>query len=345
MADPSPESLRILTRYTRAWAILTVIAGLALGSALIIVGYVVVALPSKYADAFRAIGDSVIASLILYILISIFLDPRRQQTQARALAGYAIAEANRQFQLRFEVSLPTAVYEASSVPKPGFREHFVSLLQSSTRYDHCGTTARFASFRLSETAEHPEITRLDQVRLAIIDPRASEVIRAHCQLRLRRDVGERYSEAINAEILRLRGEIYTTLMALYDIRNAVPTVVYLHSNLPYFRCEMFDRGMFLTYYLGGASYPETLEFSATTRPYRAYKAAMLLVRRFGTKTIQFGHSGPSADLIDDDDALLALLGELDCPATLAELRLKRDERFADLSNKLDEARINKAGLF
>ena len=125
----------------------------------------------------------------------------------------------------------------------------------------------------------------------------------------------------------------------------MPTAVYLHTNLPYFRCEMFDHGMFLTYYLGGASYPETLEFSASTRPYRAYKAAMLLVRRFATKSIQFGSSGPSADLVDDEDALLALLSGLGNTASLVDLRSRRDERFADLSSKLAEARINKSGLF
>jgi hypothetical protein len=72
---------------------------------------------------------------------------------------------------------------------------------------------------------------------------------------------------------------------------------------------------------------------------------MLLVRRFATKSIQFGSSGPSADLVDDEDALLALLCDLGNTASLVDLRSRRDERFADLSSKLAEARINKSGLF
>jgi hypothetical protein len=108
---------------------------------------------------------------------------------------------------------------------------------------------------------------------------------------------------------------------------------------------MFDDGMFLTYYVGGDPYPETLEFSASTRPYRAYRSAMLLVRRFATKTIQFGHSGPSADLVLDDAGLMALLSELGCRTSIDELRVKRDERFRDLEEKLSAAGISKNELF
>ena len=139
--------------------------------------------------------------------------------------------------------------------------------------------------------------------------------------------------------------MYITLVALFDIGSYVSTAVFLHKNLPYFRCEMFDDGMFLTYYLGGARYPETLEFSGSTRPYRAYKSAMLLVRRFASKTIQFGYSGPSADLIEDEDMLVALLAELGCSARLDDLRTRRDERFRDLEKRLLTAGISKDDLF
>ena len=263
-----------VARYARAWTALVIVGGLALSLGLIAVGYLA-RLPHKYLDAFTAVGEAILASLVLYILISLFLDPRRQLSQAHALAGYAIDEANRQFQQRFSASLPTAVYEASSVPKIEFRQDFVELLTKSTRYDHCGTTAHFATFRLATSKGHTEVTHLDQVRLCILDPRADDVIRAHCQLRMRDDPKPNRAAHMITEISRMKEEVYTTLVALYDISGYVSTSVYLHTNLPYFRCEMFDDGMFLTYYLGDARYPETLEFAATTRPYRAYKSAML----------------------------------------------------------------------
>lgn len=221
----------------------------------------------------------------------------------------------------------------------------MTLLTKSTRYDHCGTTAHFASFRLACARHHPEIIHLDQIRLCIIDPRADDVIRAHCQLRLRDDSTANRSALIASEILRMKEEVYTTLVALFDVGGYASTVVYLHSNLPYFRCEMFDDGMFLTYYLGGDLYPETLEFSSSTRPYSAYKSAMLLVRRFATKTIQFGAMGPSSDLIEDDTRLISLLSDLGCTTSLDELRVKRDERFRELEEGLSAAGISKADLF
>lgn len=344
MNEVKSDSPIFLARYARAWTALIIIAALALAIGLIAAGYAAV-LPPKYVGAFKAVGESILASLVLYILISLFLDPRRQLYQAHALAGYAINAANAQFQERFEVSLPTAVYESSSVPKVDFREDFVGLMAKSTRYDHCGTTAHFASFRLAAARGHPEVTHLDQVRLCMLDPRVDDVIRAHCQLRLRDDPAVNRSARIAGEISRMKSEIYTTLVALFDIGSYVSTTVYLHANLPYFRCEMFDDGMFLTYYLGGAQYPETLEFAASTRPYRAYKSAMLLVRRFATKTVQFGYPGPSADLVDDDNELMSLLSDLGCTTPLDELRNKRDERFRELEEKLSAAGISKSDLF
>ena len=344
MADFESNPSSIFDRYARVWAVLIIILVFLLALALIAVGYIVV-LPQKYLDAFRAIGEAIVASLVLYVLVSSFIDPRRQASQARTLAQYAIQEANKQFQERFQISLPTAVYEASNIPKKDFRENFVSLLDGSTRYDHCGTTAHFASFRLAAARQNPELAHLDQIRLCILDPRAIDIIRAHCYLRLRDGTTERLNEFVDTEIARLQEEIYTTLVALYDISDTISTSVYLHANLPYFRCEMFDGGMFLTYYLGGSNYPETLEFSNFTRPYRAYKSAMVLVRRFSTRTIQFGHSGPSADLIRDEDGLQVLLTDLGNVRSLEDLRSNRDRRFTQLAEKLSSAGIPVSRLF
>jgi hypothetical protein len=344
VSESVPDPPSIFVRYARAWAALTIVGAFIFALTLIVLGYSA-ALPQKYSGAFQAVGEAIVASLILYILVSLFLDPRRQLAQAHELAQYAIREANRKFQETFQVSLPTAVYEESSVPKRDFRKNFAILFNGSTRYDHCGTTAHFASFRLAAAQRNPQVTRLDQIRLCILDPRAREIIRAHCYLRLLEGADERLSDFVTAEIIRLQDEIYTTLVALYDISDTVSTSVFLHANLPYFRCEMFDSGMFLTYYIGGSAYPETLEFATSTRPYDAYKSAMLLVRRFSTKTIQFGHSGPSADLIHDEDELASLLSDLGCERTLDELRTNRDRRFAELTERLTSAGIDTTTLF
>ena len=102
-AGQHPDGSIFLARYARAWTALIIAGALALALGFVAVGYLVT-LPAKYLDAFRAVGESLVASLVLYILISLLIDPRRQLSQAQAVAGYAIDEANRQFQQRFEVS-------------------------------------------------------------------------------------------------------------------------------------------------------------------------------------------------------------------------------------------------
>ena len=231
------------------------------------------------------------------------------------------------------------------MPRIEFRDSFVALMSGSTRYDHYGTTARFASFRLATGRSNPEIRRLNEVRLCLIDPRAERHISAYCHLRLREDASAPSCAGTSNEVHRIREEIYTTLVALFDISDDVPTSVYLHTNLPYFRCEMFDGGMFLTYYLGGARFPETLEFPVSTRPYHVYKSAMLLARLFSIKAINFDRQKPSADLIKDDSALVALLTDLGCTSSLDELRGKRDGRFNDLAKELSAAGISRDRLF
>src|SRR5258708_9228926 len=344
MLNPNPDASELLGRNERVWAGLTLSGTLALGVVLTVVGYLSTLSP-RVGDALRAIGESIIASIILYILISMFLDPRRQEHQANRLVRYAITEANRHFQQRFEISLPTAIYESSNLPKPEFRNSLIGHLSSSTRYDHFGTSAHFASFRIARSVQHPEVAQLDQIRLSILDPRADDTIRAHCELRLDGAVGDRYSEAVSQEVMRLKDEIFVTLMALYDIRHSVSTTVFLHSSLPFFRCEMFDGAMFLTYYLGSARFPETLEFSTSTRSYGAYKAAMILVRRFATRVIQFSRSGPSADIIDDEERMRTLLADLGCTTRLDQLTAHRDPRFDKLGEGIAAAGFVEGALF
>lgn len=176
-------------------------------------------------------------------------------------------------------------------------------------------------------------------------PTRRNLINAYCHLRHRNDTEGNSNARISSEVRRMQEEIYTTLVTLFDIGGHVPTRVYFHTNMPYFRCEMFDDGMFLTYHLGGARYPETLEFSPSMRPYHVYKSAMLLSHLFSIKAIEFGRLGPSASLIEDDNALTAFLADLGCTSSLDELRAKRLKRFKELKKELSAAGISCRHLF
>jgi hypothetical protein len=336
--------IRVFFHYARLWSFVVISTAVAIGLALISAGPLL-RLSSDWTQGCRAVGESIIASLLLYVLVSLFLDPRRQQAHSRELARYAINEANARFQRQFEISLPTAVFESSATPKPAFRDAFVSLLSNSTRYDHIGTTAEFASFRLATCSHHREVQRLDQIRLCLLDTGELPSLHAAAELRLREAGGTVDGASIAQEMEHIKECVHISLLALYEARHLVSTTVFMSQRLPFFRCEMFDQGMFLTYYLGDLSYPETLQFSSTTRPYRSYQAAMDLTRRYAHKTARFRSIDPSADLIDDDAKFIGFLRTLGFTSDLNALHEKKEARFASLRSSLNTARIDPAALF
>ncbi|MFF1639809.1 hypothetical protein ACFVXA_19675 [Streptomyces sp. NPDC058246] len=341
-ASGAADGVRIFAKYARLWAVVVMLASTVVGVLLTLWG-VFFDLDKDLSTALAAIGESVIASVLVYVMVSLFLDPVRQRLQAQELAGYAIGVAHSQFQERFEASLPSGVFESADVPKLAFREAFETLLVSSTRYDSKGSAAEFATFRLALGSRKRAFRRLDQIRLCILDPRAEECLRAHVSMRQREENNTEPRQTIEQGIEALRQRVFVSLAALHDLRTSLPTHVYLHRDLPFFRCEMFDGGMFLTYNLDATEYPENLQFSSRTRPYRAYHTSLDMTRRFAAKEIRFGSD--SALGVDSDERFLDLLAELGCRTPLEELRTARDERFRRFRAQLREAGIDEGDIF
>ncbi|UWE10020.1 hypothetical protein [Actinacidiphila bryophytorum] len=331
----------IIVKYARLSAGVVTISATAIGFVLIFCGSIF-HLSDRWSSAFGAVGESVIASVLIFVLFSLFLDPVRQRRQAQEIAGYAINVAYGRFQERFESSLPSEVFEYGDVPTRSFRAAFETLISASTRYDVKGGAAEFATFRLAMSIHKREFRDLEQIRLCILDPRADDCLRAHVGMRLRQGLTPPSEESVRDETVALRERVFVSLVALYDIRVSLATTVYLHRDLPFIRCEMFDGGMFLTYYLDRSEYSENLQFSSRTRPYRAYGASMRMTRRFA-RTVAFG--AESSDSVDSEPELLALLAELGCHTSLAELRLARDERFRRFRGELAAGRIDPAEIF
>jgi hypothetical protein len=330
-------------RYARARAVIIVVVLIGIGAALSDIGVVLEV--SKEVDSYaKSIGSAILASVIVYILISWLLEPVRQRAQAADVSRFAIEVANRQFQERFEASLPTATYEASAIPKPKFQEAFVPMLVLSTRYDYKGDSANFTSFRLYTLSDKDEVRRLE-IRICVIDPRAEEPLRAHAEHRLARKRQIPTAGILEKEINQIREDVYVSMVALFDIRHAVATNLYFHRDLPFFRCEMFDDSMFLTYYLGSAAYPETLHFVRNTRPYMAYNKSLELTRRFAWEAIYFSSVGPSADLVSTEEKLVERLRILGCQADPEALREKMDDRFETLRRELGSGGVSPQGLF
>lgn len=340
-ATGGSDRVKLFAKYARLWAFIIMGTATAVGVFLIFCKYLF-HLSTDSSNALAAMGESVIASVFIYIMVSLFLDPVRQRLQAEEITGYAIDVAHTQFQERFASSLPSAVFESADVPKPSFRVAFESLVKTSTRYDSKGGAAEFATFRLATGANKRVFRRLE-IRLCIVDPRADDCLRGHAIMRLRERSATRSLVTVAEATAALRQSLFVSLVALYDIRSSLATTVFLHRDLPFFRCEMFDTGMFLTYNLDGGEYPENLQFSSTTRPYRAYRANLEITRRFASKVIYFNTQANRS--VDTDLDFTALLTELGCQTPLAALRAARDERFREFRKALRKASISEAEIF
>lgn len=293
-------------------------------------------------DAFyKAIGASLIASVLTYALISIIVEPRRSALQTKAAAEYATDYTNRRFQKLFETSLPTEVFEESADLKSNFRRTFIELLRTSTRYEIKGTTGRFASFRLARLANHPEIRRLDTIRLVILDPAASELLEANARLRAE-SAGEQITDAdLAGSVETFRREIFETIVTIFDIKPRLNIEVWLHRDLPYFRSEHFDSGLLLSYYVGEAPYHETMSFPPPSRPFAVYKGAKDMSIRFSRKVLRFG----SADGIQNETQLLEELASLGYPGNLDQIRLGIGARNAKLDEQLRSSGVGDDELF
>jgi hypothetical protein len=340
----SPRQITISRRYLRLVTANTLAVVLAIGLGLLAVGF----LPGRsngLSFAASGIGAGVVASVIVYAMVSLRLDPMRQREQITELIDDVNELWYQQFYRRFEEWLPEATYPASEVLRSDFQAQFARLLRSSDRYDFKGGTASHTTFRLAVLANHPDIQRLHEVRLCLFDPRQDIPMRAFAVQLLQQRHLVISVEAIENETQRIRTAIYRSVIALYDVRQMVSTNLFFHGDLPFVRVEMFDEGMMLTYYQATAKYPGALQFSKRSASYRAYRLNIDLTCEFSTRVLRFGRIGPSADLVDTDDGLIKALRELGCEEDLGRLRDAKEAWLRQSLQEVRDAHLSRSDLF
>lgn len=299
--------------------------------------------------AANGIGCGLLASIVVYLMVSRRLDPVRQRQQMDEVVGQVNTIWYQQFYERFQDWLPEMTYSASDVLRRDLRERFVELLRASDRYYVKGATADYTTFRLVTVARRPHLHRLSEVRLFVLDPQADRfddrALRAYAVQRLQQRREQLTAEAVERERQQLRSNIYTSIVALFDIRSSLPVSIYFHSDLPFNRCEMFDGGMFLTYYQASSRYPPAFLFSANSSLYRAHRLNIELTRRFRTGVIDFDRPGSSADAVDTEEKLTSTLRAMGCEDELTTLRAQRDARFERWNEELTSVGMNPDELF
>lgn len=291
-----------------------------------------------------SISSSAAASLVVYLLVSVLAEPRRLRHQQQRAIRYAADYANNRFRALFRTSLPKAVYLASDIPTSDFSIHMKKQLATSRYYEIKGTSCKVATVRLQRAAINSATTKLREVRLYMVDPRAKDLLESTARMKLRESAQSRDAD-VREDAATTRVDCYVTLVMLFDLRDAMPTEVYLHRDLPFYRSEHFENAVFLSYYIGRKSFHETLVFGRKSRAFKAYEGARFMTRESSSMWLAFGGGNNAPHVISDEPRLETVLQELGCELQIEELRCLAQRRTEEISSNLVKAGIAAGELF
>ncbi|KAF0956754.1 MULTISPECIES: hypothetical protein [Rhodococcus] len=307
-----------------------------------------------WGPVWQSVGASLIASAIALGVTYILIDQLKERTdrlssgeESRKQLQELIEDSHAQFHKFFIESLPVAVFPGSSTPSRTFRDAFVDALRGSAVdhnrfYYYKGDSANFAAFRLQKGSGHPEFESL-QISMFILDPTKRDVVEEYARLYEEREPNR--VPDIRGKVAELTDDIFISLVTFFDIRKSVRTNVYLHSDMPLYRCELVNNNMFLAYYIDHNTYQESLQFDNSSLAYKAYIRAVTRALIKPANRIEFWDGNGSGSQIDTEKKLMDLLKRCGCGVELDVLRARRAERFGLYEQRLQAAGICVDDLF
>jgi hypothetical protein len=266
-----------------------------------------------------AIGTSIVSSVIFYALYSRIAEERVLRDVASQTAKVATDYSMSLFASRFEDMLPSKIYPATPLPIEEFDQDFNKVLHESRIYYFKGGSADFTSFRLANLCAEGASLLGKNIVIILLDPTEIRFFEERAQTILS-DSREFFSKEGLADMSnRLRRSVFVTLVALFDICQMIRVVVTFHKEHLFFRTEMFEGGMFLTYYVGG-EFPGTYFYPAGTFSYKAYLQNFNQSDQSGVPRLVF-------DTQTTEDDLASWLEELGCEYSIEDLRKLKHEVF------------------
>jgi hypothetical protein len=230
----------------------------------------------------------------------------------------AISEAFRRSPIASAESFP-----ASDRPDGRFGERFANALGASNSYYVECCTASYASYRLCRLLSAAVRSRKLDVRILLVDPRETPLVKARAELTLAHLTSGVTKRELEEGSEHIRKSVFTTIVALYEIQDILRVNVRLHKHFVFSRSELFDGGMFLSYYDGARPFPGSAFYPSESNVYTAYRRRFLFYYEAGEVIL------PLAE--QSDEALAALLKRLGCTHSVETLRQFVDERFRSYS--------------
>lgn len=269
-----------------------------------------------------ALGTSIVSSLLIYFFYSRLVEKRVLNVVSTNAAEVAASYATSLYENRFERMMPTEVYSATATPKPEFEEHLTRVLHNSTIYWFKGDDGGFTVYRINSLTDNHNLLR-KEITLLLLDPSDNYLLRERSKIELASTKPVFTKDELEERIEQLKKGIYASVVAIFDNCHRARVNVGFHKEHLFFRSEIFDEGIFLTYYLGG-EFPATCFYSKNTLTYQACCENFRQIRKSAEPFFSF-----STTATEDD--LKAKLKQLACDYELEDLRSFLRELFTKYS--------------
>ena len=270
-----------------------------------------------------AVGTSIISSLAIYWFYSRVVEKRVLKVVMTNAAETAAKYATSLYENRFERMMPTAIYSATAAPKPEFEAHLERVLQNSRIYWFKGDDGGFTAYRINSLTNHHHLLE-KEITLLLLNPDDKYLLRERTKIELANANPGFSKEDLSEGINQLRKGIFASIVAVFDNSHRARVNVGFHNEHLFFRSEIFDEGIFLTYYLGG-EFPATCFYPRKTLTYQACIENFRQIQKSADPFFSFSTASTDEDLKER-------LRALGCEYELADLRQFLDSLFAKYSN-------------
>lgn len=251
-----------------------------------------------------------IASLAASILVTVAFTLISERDFAHYVASTASAHAVGEV-LKLVSMVPESVYEAAAMPNPRFEDRFHRDLTSSSFYLFFSATANFCSNRLRDLQPTGALSA-KQIRILVLNPNELALLEAHALKRLEQQLEESpTAERLRSEIDRFRKEIFLTVARLYPLVSVYDIDLGFHNSFSFFRSEIFESGMFLTFQKGRQPFPGSVYYLRSSPVYESYRMHHIFYRESSAFSLK--QSVVSKVPLDD------VLRDLNCPWSVTEL--------------------------
>lgn len=195
------------------------------------------------------------------------LEPRVSELTENALNRIQDTSNNLSLKINY---LPDKVFESSSSSSVAFEKHIASNIIGSRRIVFKGVSALIHANRLMLLLKDGKLNFENKIQILLLNPKNDALLRSHESFRLHYTEGNTKNIIERAE--ELKAEILTVTLKLCQFTNDnyCNLDIRFHDELAVSRVEIFDNGIYLSYYNRGQPYPGTQYFNSSSEVYKPY---------------------------------------------------------------------------